>query len=172
MMLPPYATLAGIVLALALGFAGGWGAQGWRADARVAALNAEIAGQRQAQAESAQLRERAARAEEQRRAAAQQEINDAATRRSEARVRDARAADLAGSGLRIRAAEFAAGASAGASDTGVAAQCEAATDAARVLAELLGRVESAGRRMAAIADERGDAGGACERSYESLTALP
>jgi hypothetical protein len=167
--MPPYATLAGIVLALALGFAGGWGAHGWRSGARLADLRAEVAANRQAQAESAQLRERAARSEEQRRAAAQQEITDAATLRARVRETDRSAADAAGGGLRVRAAEFAASAGSGAVDTGAAAQCAAASDAARVLAELLGRVESAGRRMAAIADERGDAGQACERSYEALS---
>jgi hypothetical protein len=38
-----------------------------------------------------------------------------------------------------------------------------------VLADVLGRLEEAGRRLAATADERGIAGAACERSYDSLT---
>lgn len=160
--------MAGALALLALGCAGGWGAQGWRAEARIAALTAEHARQRAAQAENAQLRERSARADERRLAAAQQEINDAAHRKTLARLADARAAAAAGDGLRIRAAELAASASAGARDPGAAAQCKAAEDAARVLADVLGRVEEAGRRMAAIADERGDAGAACERSYDAI----
>lgn len=164
----PLVLVAAFLAVLALGFAGGWGAQGWRGQARVAVLAAEHAQQLAAQASDARVRESLARAEEQRRAAAQQEIADAATLLAQRRERDRRAADVAGGGLRIRAVEFAAGAGAGASDPGATAQCQATEDAARVLAELLGRVEAAGRRMAAIADERGDAGVACERSYDSL----
>jgi hypothetical protein len=37
-----------------------------------------------------------------------------------------------------------------------------------VLADVLGRLEAAGRELAAIADARGAAGAACERAYEAL----
>ena len=45
-----------------------------------------------------------------------------------------------------------------------------AADAAAVLADVLGGLESAARELAAIADERGTAGAACERTYHALTA--
>jgi hypothetical protein len=37
-----------------------------------------------------------------------------------------------------------------------------------VLADVFGRLEEAGRRYAALADERGTAGAACERAYDAL----
>lgn len=97
---------------------------------------------------------------EQTRAAAKnnQEINDAATRRTTARQAQRRAADAAGNGLRISAAAFAASASAGPAD-----RCDATRAAARVLADMLASVEDRGRRVAEIADERRDAGLACQQ---------
>lgn len=63
-------------------------------------------------------------------------------------------------------------ASAAARDTATPGSCAATTDAARVFADVLGRVAEAGGRMAAIADDRGRAGAACERLYESLQVRP
>jgi hypothetical protein len=37
-----------------------------------------------------------------------------------------------------------------------------------VLADVLGRLEEAGRELAAVADARGTAGTACERAYQAL----
>lgn len=90
-----------------------------------------------------------------RRAARIQETADAAFLAAQARVATVRRADAAGDGLRVAAAAVAASAPADG--------CEATANAARVLAELLGTVERAGRDMARIADERGAAGVACER---------
>jgi hypothetical protein len=39
-----------------------------------------------------------------------------------------------------------------------------------VLADVLGRLEEAGRELAAVADARGTAGTACERAYQALQA--
>jgi hypothetical protein len=38
-----------------------------------------------------------------------------------------------------------------------------------VLADVLGRLEEAGRELAAVADARGTAGAACQRAYQWLT---
>lgn len=111
----------------------------------------------------------AARAEEQRRAAAQQEVINAVESKRRRAVADAAAAASAAAGLRERAAQLAATCGA-AGDPAAADAGEAAAHAGLVLAELLGRVERAGRAMAAIADARGAAGEACEQAYGSLTA--
>ncbi len=107
---------------------------------------------------AAQLR---AEAETNRRAAALQEIADAQVIRARELGAARRRADAAGNGLRVSAAAFAASAPA-------AGECAATADRAGVLADLLGRVEEAGRRMAAVADERGAALDACVSSYDAL----
>lgn len=113
---------------------------------------------------AAEAREQAASAQEAaRRLDTLQEVTDAATIRLQARPAALRAAAAAGDGLRLRAAELAASAAAPAAD------CTPAADASRVLADVLGRLEEAGRRAAAIADERGDAGAACERAWDAMS---
>jgi hypothetical protein len=37
-----------------------------------------------------------------------------------------------------------------------------------VLADVLGRLEEAGRELAQVADARGNAGAACQRAYQAL----
>lgn len=53
--------------------------------------------------------------------------------------------------------------------TGAAAASPPATDAERMLADVLGRCATRVRRLAAIADERGNAGATCERAYDALS---
>lgn len=89
-------------------------------------------------------------------------VADTAAVQTRARAVAVRAAAVAGDGLRVAATDFAASSA----DPG---SCAATAATARVLADLLGRVEARGRRMAEIADERGDAGAACERSFEALS---
>jgi hypothetical protein len=148
--------MAGAVLVLA--FVAGWLVNGWRYQAMVSAIEADHATELEAATT-------AARAEEQRRFAATQRINDAATARTRARAAARGLADTAGGGLRIRADSIAAAASAASTSS----ECAAAADSARVLADVLGRLETAGRRAAATADERGDAGAACEAWAGAMT---
>lgn len=169
-MIPTLYLAAGIAAAsLLIGGAAGYAARGVIADRDLAATKATYDSERAKAADASRVAETAARREEQRRTVALQEISDAASIRALHRADASRAADVAGNGLRVQAASFAASASAAAGDSEVAGDCKAAGDAARVLAELLGRVEEAGRRMAAVADERGDAGQACERAADALT---
>ena len=118
--------------------------------------------------EKARLAEEAARAEEQRRTTAQQGIINDALRRVKESAAAASAADGAAQRLRERAASLAARCSGSAGNPTVAGPSQAASAPGVVLADVLGRLESAGRELAAVATARGIAGAACERSYDSL----
>lgn len=102
-----------------------------------------------------------------RRLAAQQEAANAAQSKARRAAADAAAANAAAGGLRAYAADLAA--SAAACHSAPAAVSPAASAPGLVLAELLGRVESRGRELAAEADRRGIAGSECEQRYEALT---
>lgn len=105
------------------------------------------------------------RIEEQRRITAQAEIANESQRMENRRMADAVGLAAAGDGLRNRvAAAIGPGISASA-----AADCKAATEANRVLADLLGKADGRLRFLAATADASYDAGLSCERSYDSLT---
>lgn len=102
---------------------------------------------------------------------AQEEIARAASAQSaQNRVAQA-AANAAGDGLRIRAAAVAADCRSAPAST-PAASSPAALDPGTLLADVLGRLEEAGRELAAVADARGVAGAACERAYDALRAQP
>jgi hypothetical protein len=77
---------------------------------------------------------------------------------------------VAGNGLRERAAALAATATrcAAPADPAPATVSPPAGNPAVVLADVLGRLEAAGRELAAVADARAAAGSACERAYEAL----
>ncbi len=85
---------------------------------------------------------------------------DAALARDAAGVLRKRAEVLAGQCAHA-AAEPGAGSS-------LASAGQTAPDAAAVLADLLGRLEAAGRELAAVADARGVAGTACEQAYDAV----
>jgi hypothetical protein len=99
----------------------------------------------------------------------QREIDDATEREMQTLRADADAAAAAGGRLRKRVADLLAarGGQAG-PDQPIAGDSAPAEDAARVLADVLGRCVDRVRLLAVIADERGAAGGACERSYQTL----
>lgn len=88
--------------------------------------------------------------------------------------RTAAAADsarIAGDGLRHRAAQLAASSAATCptpADSPVAPSSPPTSHPAAVLADVLGRLEEAGRQLAEIADARGRTGAACERAYGAL----
>lgn len=118
-----------------------------------------------AQAETAALR--ATITETQRRLSAHQEIASAAVMRSEADARSA-AAVRAGAD-RLRRAAAAAAASAATRDPAATVDCQAAERAAGVLADMLGAAADRAAALAAVADQRGAAGEACQRAYDALT---
>ena len=149
--------------------AGGWQARGVVAARDLAVVISQHTQQIAAMAEAALQAQQAARIEEARRAARHQEITDAAILQAEARLADARRAAATADRLRRAAQAFATSHRGAASDSAPAGQCQAADAAAIVLADLLADVEQRGREMARIADERGAAGAACQRAYESLT---
>jgi hypothetical protein len=99
-----------------------------------------------------------------RRINAQVEITNALTAELRRVRSDAAAADIAGRGLRDRARAIAAACGASAAATGGAASAPE-----YLLADVLGRLEEAGRELALTADERGAAGAACQRLYNSLS---
>ncbi len=88
--------------------------------------------------------------------------------------RTAAAADgarIAGDGLRHRAAQLAASGPAtcpATADTPAAPSSPPTPSATAVLADVLGRLEEAGRQLAEVADARGRTGAACERAYGAL----
>lgn len=88
--------------------------------------------------------------------------------RTAAAAADAR---IAGDGLRHRAAQLAASGPATCptpTDPPAAPSSPPTPSAAAVLADVLGRLEEAGRQLAEAADARGRTGAACERAYEAL----
>lgn len=170
----PYRLLvAGVAVAAAA--AGAWGFVAQRESA------AEARGYQKGHAEFTALQadmttkalagELAARAEETRRTAAIKEIENAHQAELQRVRADAAIADAAAGRLRQRVADLIAAARSGqgGSDPKVVGPGPAADDAAGVLADVLGRCVARVRLLAAVADDRGAAGHACERSYEALT---
>lgn len=148
------------LLALALLLAG-WQ---WR---QAVTARADLALYRGKVAEQIQQAEAAARSEEQRRTAKIQEAQDAAHQARIAAESDARAARASADRLRQRAAELAASCSA--SNPAPAASSPAASAPGPVLADMLIRLEEAGREIAEESDRRRIAGIACERVYRALS---
>lgn len=133
----------------------------WQANS----YGAQLADLRTAQAEALATAQAQARTEEQRRQLAVEGIrHDAQTHIAQAAT-DAAAADRTADGLRVELARLK---RRPASCPGATAGSEAGPDTTAVLADLLEEVERAGRAMAAEADRRGIAGGACERSYDAV----
>jgi hypothetical protein len=106
--------------------------------------------------------------EEQRADALRKELDDAHTRTATA-VADAGRAAAAAASLRDAARAAAARCGRPAIHPAAAASSAPVADPGLVLADVLGRMDEAGRAMAAEADRRGIAGAACERIYDSLT---
>lgn len=150
------------------------GGIGWYVGSRAysagkAAVQSQWDAETAALAEAARQAEQAERAKEQRRAAAQKEAVDDATKRATQAETARVAADAAAERLRQRAAALAARCDRPGADPGAAAASAPAIGPGAVLADMLGRLDAAGRQLAAVADERGIAGRACERAYEALT---
>lgn len=152
------------LLAWALAAALAWGGwKGWqhqRVRAQFDSAKAEAATDRaDAVAKTA--------AENNRRLLAVQESSDAAHLQAQ-RDRVARAAaERAHTGLLERIAALQAGSRP--SDPTAAGQCQAATAAVDVLADVLRRADARAGELAAVADAAITAGQACENAYDSLT---
>ena len=170
------ALLACILAALALAGVQTWRLQ--RAQLSAADLRTEIQAQRHQTAEDrAQAVAASASA-----AAAYRSIEQAWINKHQEIARDAetqaRALDaartagrIAGDGLRHRADELAATAACPAptpADPAPTPSSPPTPSPATVLADVLGRLEEAGRELAAVADARGRTGAACERAYQAL----
>lgn len=129
--------------------------------------------QAQAQAERARAAEAARQAEANYRAIEQawirkhQEIAREAEDQARRLAAAAAAGAVAGDGLRHRATQLAARCPAPESPAPAEPGPPAAGPGA-LLADVLGRLEAAGRELAAIADARGAAGQACQRAYGAL----
>jgi hypothetical protein len=93
-------------------------------------------------------------------------------RRTAAAAADAR---IAGDGLRHRAAQLAASSPATCptpADPATTPSSPPTPSPATVLADVLGRLEEAGRQLAAVADARNIAGQACQQAYAALVSNP
>ncbi|KWT12079.1 putative prophage PSSB64-02, Orf6 [Pseudomonas syringae pv. avii] len=108
------------------------------------------------------------RNEEQRRQKAANQVANDARQEQTAALTDAAVADAAGGRLRIEAGKLAATAGCVPGDTGASERGKAATRAAMVLSDLLGRADARAGELAKFADNSRIAGLACERSYKSL----
>jgi hypothetical protein len=146
------------------------GVQTWRLQLeriKVAELRAQIQTERQQSAAAALQAQAEYRAVETAWVRKHQEIardTQDQLRRNAAAAVDAR---VAGDGLRHRAAAVAARCAATA-EAAAAPGSQATTEPGAVLSDVLGRLEAAGRHLAAVADARGAAGAACERAYDAL----
>ena len=128
---------------------------------RVATAQRALAGEKLARAAD-QL---AAQAETLRRVAAQQGVIHEAEKKTRAARADVVLADAATVRLRSRIAALGASVSAAPASSGAAA-----ADPFNLLADVQRRIDEAAGQFAQIADDRGNAGTACQQSYDALTA--
>lgn len=110
-----------------------------------------------------------AREEEQRRQATQQKVREDAQKEQKAADADAVGADATGRRLRDEAGKLAATVSCPGTDPAAVARGAAATRAAMVLSDLLGRADARAGELAKAYDAARIAGLACEASYNVLT---
>ncbi|POP66707.1 DUF2514 domain-containing protein [Pseudomonas syringae] len=109
------------------------------------------------------------RTEEQRRQKAANQVANDARQEQTAALTDAAVADAAGDRLRVEAGKLAATASCAPGDTGAAERGKAATRAAMVLSDLLGRADARAGELAKAYDQSRIAGLACNRFADELS---
>ena len=109
------------------------------------------------------------RTEEQRRQKAANQVANDARQEQTAALNDAAVADAAGDRLRVEAGKLAATASCAPGDTGTAERGKAATRAAMVLSDLLGRADARAGELAKAYDQSRIAGLACNRFADELS---
>jgi hypothetical protein len=139
------------------------------AQATVDQLQSTLAQERADRAAEALAQSEKARSTEAAWRAKHQEITRDAQTQSRALDADRAAGLAAADGLRQRAAQLAAS-NPTPSDPDVAVFGPPDASRTAMLADVLARVEAAGRELASIADARGTAGAACERAYDALRA--
>jgi len=147
-----------------------WTAQGWRADARAATVEAERSAEREAQTLATIAAVEAAREEGRRRTAAVERVRDDATKQAAAAAADAAGARAERDGLRARANTLARAAVA--RDPAAADGSPAGAAAVDLLAHMLGRVSVRAEELASIADRARIAGLMCERVYDGVRGAP
>ena len=159
-----------IASAVALVILAGAGLRTWTSgrESGRAEVQARWDSERAAMATAAASASEAARIEEQRRDAAQRKVVDDATNALAAARADALRAGATVAGLRTAASIAAARCNRTPDDPGTVEPSAPASDAGSVLADMLGRAADMAGRLAAVADERGVAGTACERAYDAL----
>ncbi|KWS07442.1 hypothetical protein AL064_18695 [Pseudomonas syringae pv. syringae] len=108
------------------------------------------------------------RTEEQRRQKAANQVANDARQEQTAALTDAAVADAAGDRLRVEAGKLAATTSCAPGDTGAAERGKAATRAAMVLSDLLGRADARAGELAKAYDQSRIAGLACNRFVDAL----
>ncbi|WP_122518145.1 DUF2514 domain-containing protein [Pseudomonas viridiflava] len=109
------------------------------------------------------------RTEEQRRQSAANQVANNARQEQTVAVVDGVADDASGDGLRVKSEKLAATTGCAASDTGASQRSKAATSAAMVLSDLLGRADARARDLAKYADSARIAGQTCQAAYDSLS---
>ncbi|QNR42528.1 DUF2514 domain-containing protein [Pseudomonas syringae] len=109
------------------------------------------------------------RTEEQRRQKAANQVANDARQEQTAALTDAAVADAAGDRLRVEAGKLAGATSCAPGNTGAAERGKAATRAAMVLSDLLGRADARAGELAKAYDQSRIAGLACNRFVEELS---
>ncbi|WP_346396926.1 DUF2514 domain-containing protein [Pseudomonas syringae] len=109
------------------------------------------------------------RTEEQRRQKAANQVANDARQNQTAALTDGSVDDASGELMRIEAGKMAATASCVPGDTGTAERGKAATRAAMVLSDLLGRADARARELAKAYDQSQIAGLACSRFVDELS---
>ncbi|ARD12816.1 DUF2514 domain-containing protein [Pseudomonas savastanoi] len=133
------------------------------------AWKAKWAKQVSAQSEAVATTTTEYRTEEQRRQKAANQVANDARQEQTAALTDAAVADAAGDRLRVEAGKLAATASCAPGDSGAAERGKAATRAAMVLSDLLGRADARAGELAKAYDQSRIAGLACNRFADELS---
>lgn len=166
-------TAAAVVAGLVLSMAGGYWLRGVSADRELGAIRLAFQIERAQAVEAALQAAELARKEEARRAYDHERIARDASR-DLAQARDAAAAATSTAGrLREHVARLAAqcAGSVPATDSGAPPRSASAAGPGLVLSDMLIRLETRGRELAAYADQARVAGAACERAYDALTPV-
>ncbi|RMV43539.1 DUF2514 domain-containing protein [Pseudomonas syringae group genomosp. 3] len=133
------------------------------------AWKAKWAEQVSAQSEAVATTTTEYRTEEQRRQKAANQVANDARQEQTAALTDAAVADAAGDRLRVEAGKLAGATSCAPGNTGAAERGKAATRAAMVLSDLLGRADARAGELAKAYDQSRIAGLACNRFVEELS---
>lgn len=163
-----YLKLGGVLLVLLIIAGSLYGAYSHGVHVTELACQATSAKQFGAQAQAVATTTSDYRTEEQRRQKAANQVANDARQEQTAALTDAAIADGSGDRLRVEAGKLAATASCAPGDTGAAERSKAASRAAMVLSDLLGRADARAGELAKAYDQSRIAGLACERFVDAL----